>query len=117
MCLTVYITFRIFHISSNILIKISLTFPPLGISGPAITKNQQQQGMLMSAVAKRNCGKLSKKLRVPLIISNLIAHESTIRTTLNNRSVHDRVARRKPLLSKKNIAASLQFAKNQVDKP
>lgn len=31
--------------------------------------------------------------------------------------IHGRIARRKPLLSTKNIAAHLQFAKDPLDKP
>ena len=44
-------------------------------------------------------------------------NESTIRQTLNKHGVHGRIARRKPLLSKKNIAARLKFAKDHVDEP
>ena len=59
----------------------------------------------------------SKQLKASLTLANVNVHESTIRRTLNNNGVHGRVARRKPLLSKKNIAAHLQFAKDHVDKP
>ena len=45
------------------------------------------------------------------------AHESTIRKTLNHDGVHGKIARRKPLLSKKNIAANLKFAKDHLDDP
>uniref|UniRef100_A0A8C5MUH2 Transposase Tc1-like domain-containing protein n=1 Tax=Leptobrachium leishanense TaxID=445787 RepID=A0A8C5MUH2_9ANUR len=42
---------------------------------------------------------------------------STIRKTLNKNGVHGRTPRRKPLLSKKNIAARLKFAKEHLDVP
>lgn len=48
----------------------------------------------------------SKKLKASLSLANVTV---TIRETLSNHSVHGRVSRRKPL-SKKNIAAHLQFA-------
>ncbi|XP_016383721.1 protein lin-54 homolog [Sinocyclocheilus rhinocerous] len=57
----------------------------------------------------------SKQLKASLKLANINVHESTIRTTLNNYGVHGRVATRKPLLSKKNFAACLQFAKDHVD--
>ncbi|MBN3293577.1 TCB1 transposase, partial [Polypterus senegalus] len=59
----------------------------------------------------------SKQLKASLTLANVHVHESTIRRTMNNNGVHGRVARRKPLLSKKNITARLQFAKDYVDKP
>ena len=50
-------------------------------------------------------------------MANINVHESIVRRTLNNNGVHGRVAKRKPLLSKNNIAARLQFAKDHKDKP
>ncbi len=47
---------------------------------------------------------ISKQLKAFLTLSNVNVHEPTIRRTLSNRGVHDRVARRKPLFSKKKIA-------------
>ena len=43
--------------------------------------------------------------------------ESTIRKTLNKNDVHGRTPRKKPLLSKENIAARLKFAKEHLDVP
>ena len=43
--------------------------------------------------------------------------ESTIRKTLNKNGVHGRTPRKKPLLSKKNIAACQKFAKVHLDVP
>ncbi len=46
----------------------------------------------------------SKQLKVFLTLANVNVHEPTIRRTLSNHGVHGRVARRKPLFSKKKIA-------------
>lgn len=54
----------------------------------------------------------SKQLNTSHTLANIHVHESTIRRTLNSRGVHGRVTRRKPLLSKQNIAACVQFAKD-----
>ena len=50
-------------------------------------------------------------------MANVSVHESTIRKTLNKNGVYGRTAQRKPLLSKKNIAAHLKFAKDHRDDP
>ena len=50
-------------------------------------------------------------------MANVSVHDSTIRKRLNKNGVHGRIARRKPLLSKKNIAAHLKFAKEHIDDP
>ena len=50
-------------------------------------------------------------------MANVSVHESTIRKTLNKKGVHGRIARRKQLLSKKNIATCLKFAKDYLDDP
>lgn len=52
-----------------------------------------------------------------LMLANVNFCESNIRRTLNNLGVHGRFAGRKPVLSKKNIAAHLRFTKDHVDKP
>ncbi len=46
----------------------------------------------------------SKQLKAFLTLANVNVHEPTIRRTLRNHGVHGRVARRKPLFSKKKIA-------------
>ncbi len=45
----------------------------------------------------------SKQLKAFLTLANVNVHEPTIRRTLSNHGVHGRVARRKPLFSKKKI--------------
>uniref|UniRef100_A0A8K9UYT4 Transposase Tc1-like domain-containing protein n=1 Tax=Oncorhynchus mykiss TaxID=8022 RepID=A0A8K9UYT4_ONCMY len=49
--------------------------------------------------------------------ANISVDESTIRKTQNKNGVHGRKPRKKPLLSKKNIAARLRFAKEHLDVP
>ncbi|XP_075444851.1 uncharacterized protein LOC142488342 isoform X3 [Ascaphus truei] len=56
----------------------------------------------------------SKDLQATLALANVSVHDSTIRKRLNNGGW---IARRKPLLSKKNIAARLKFAKEHIDDP
>ncbi len=46
----------------------------------------------------------SNQLKAFLTLVNVNVHEPTIRRTPSNNGVHDRAARRKPLLSKKKIA-------------
>ncbi|KAF7655032.1 hypothetical protein LDENG_00061560, partial [Lucifuga dentata] len=65
----------------------------------------------------KNSRETSKELKGSFALSDVHVNESTIRRTLNNSGVYGRVARRKPLLSKKNIAARLQFAKDHMNKP
>ena len=60
---------------------------------------------------------MSKDLLASLALANVSVHKSTIRKTLNKDGVHGRIARRKSLLSKKNIAACLTFAKDHLDDP
>lgn len=56
-----------------------------------------------------------KHLKASLTSTNANVHEFIIRRTVNDNGVH--VARRKPLLPKKNTAASLQCAKDHMEKP
>ena len=58
-----------------------------------------------------------KDLQASLATAGVNVHPSTIRKALNKEGLHGRIARKKPLLSKKNVAARLQFAKQHVDKP
>ncbi len=44
-------------------------------------------------------------------------HDFTIRKTLGKNWIHSRVARQKPLLTKKNMNARLKFAKKHLDDP
>ncbi len=50
------------------------------------------------------CSVTSKQLKAFLTLANVNVHEPTIRRTLSKHGVHGRVARRKPLFSKKKIA-------------
>lgn len=51
----------------------------------------------------------SKQLKASRTSANVNVYESTIIRSLNNNVVHGSTARRKSLLSKKKIAASVQF--------
>ena len=59
----------------------------------------------------------AKDLKASLELANISVHESTIRKTLNKQGIYGRTPRRKPLLTKKNIAARLKFAKEHSDTP
>jgi len=48
---------------------------------------------------------------------NVKVHDSTIRKRLHTYGLFGRVARRKPLLFKKNMATWLKFAKLHLNKP
>uniref|UniRef100_A0A8C5LM91 Transposase n=1 Tax=Leptobrachium leishanense TaxID=445787 RepID=A0A8C5LM91_9ANUR len=66
---------------------------------------------------KKNPRVSAKDLQKSLAHANIFVDTSTIRKTLNKNEVHGRTPRRKPLLSKKNIAAHLKFAKEHLDVP
>uniref|UniRef100_A0AAR2K185 Transposase Tc1-like domain-containing protein n=1 Tax=Pygocentrus nattereri TaxID=42514 RepID=A0AAR2K185_PYGNA len=57
----------------------------------------------------------AKDFKAALMQANICVHESTVRKTLNKQGVYGRTPRRKPLLTKKNIAARLKFAKEHID--
>uniref|UniRef100_A0A8D0CN78 Transposase Tc1-like domain-containing protein n=1 Tax=Sander lucioperca TaxID=283035 RepID=A0A8D0CN78_SANLU len=59
----------------------------------------------------------AKDLKASLELANISVHQSTIRKTLNKQGIYGRTPRRKPLLTKKNIAARLKFAKEHIDTP
>ncbi len=62
------------------------------------------------SLQSRTCNSLrgprvtSKQLKAFLTLANVNVHEPTIRRTQSNHGVHGRVARKKPLFSKKKIA-------------
>ena len=58
----------------------------------------------------------SRDLQVALATVDVKEHTSTIRKRLHKFDFHWRCARRKPLLSKKNIRARLKFARAHLDK-
>lgn len=66
---------------------------------------------------RRNPRASAKDLQTSLARTNISVHTSTICKILNKNGVHGRTARRKPLLTKKNIAARLKFAKDHLDAP
>ncbi|KAF7647760.1 hypothetical protein LDENG_00166980 [Lucifuga dentata] len=47
----------------------------------------------------------SKDIQKSLAAADVHVHDSTVRKLLSKNGIHGRVARKKPLLSKKNIAA------------
>uniref|UniRef100_A0AAY4F0G5 Transposase Tc1-like domain-containing protein n=1 Tax=Denticeps clupeoides TaxID=299321 RepID=A0AAY4F0G5_9TELE len=57
----------------------------------------------------------SKELQASLASSKVSVHNSTIRKRLGINGLHGRFPRRKPLLSTKNIKASLNFAKKHLN--
>jgi hypothetical protein len=59
----------------------------------------------------------AKDLKKSLEYANISVDKSTIRKTLNKNGVHGTTPRKKPLLSKKNIAARLWFPKEHLDVP
>ena len=66
---------------------------------------------------KKNPRVSAKDLQKSLEHANISVDESTIRKTLNKNGVHGRTPLKKLLLSKKNIAARLKFAKVHLDVP
>uniref|UniRef100_A0A9J8B3Q1 Transposase n=1 Tax=Cyprinus carpio carpio TaxID=630221 RepID=A0A9J8B3Q1_CYPCA len=58
----------------------------------------------------------SQDLQQALATVDVKMHASTVRKRLQKYNFHGRCARRKPLLSKKNIKARLKFARENVDK-
>lgn len=59
----------------------------------------------------------SKELQASLASIKVSVHDSTIRKRLGKNSIHGRVPRQKPLLTKKNTKARLTFAKKYLDYP
>ncbi len=59
----------------------------------------------------------SKELQASLASIKVSVHVSTIRKRLGKNSIHGRVPRQKPLLTKKNTKARLTFAKKYRDYP
>ncbi len=59
----------------------------------------------------------SKELQASLASIKVSVHDSTIRKRLGKNSIHGRVPRQKPLLTKKNTKVCLTFAKKYRDYP
>ncbi|CDQ72897.1 unnamed protein product [Oncorhynchus mykiss] len=65
--------------------------------------------------AKKNPRVSAKDLQKSLEHANISVDKTMIRKTLNNNGVHGRTPQKMSLLSKKNIAARLKFAKEHLD--
>ncbi|KAJ4924663.1 hypothetical protein JOQ06_003615 [Pogonophryne albipinna] len=75
------------------------------------------QRRMLNEEVKKNPRVSARDLKKSLAHANISVDESTIRKTLNKNGVHGRTPRRKPLLSRKNIAARLKCAKEHLDVP
>lgn len=78
---------------------------------------QKSESIIIVSKVTKKPTVISKQLKAFLALANVNVHKSTISRALNNTGVHGMIAQRKPLLSKKNITADLQFAKDRLDKP
>ena len=81
---------------------------------PKITPRAQRR--LIQEVTK-DPTTTSKELQASLASVKVSVHASTIRKRLGKNGLHGRVPRRKPLLSKKNIKARLNFSTTHLDDP
>ena len=81
--------------------KTTVTLPRSGRP----TKISLRTNLKIIKEVTKNPTETSKDLQATLALANVNVHDSTIRKRLNKNGVHGRIARRKPLLSKKNIAA------------
>uniref|UniRef100_A0A8C5Q5G5 Transposase n=1 Tax=Leptobrachium leishanense TaxID=445787 RepID=A0A8C5Q5G5_9ANUR len=82
--------------------------------GRPVKMTARAQRRMLNEV-KKNPRVSDKDLQKSLAHANIFVDTSTIRKTLNKNGVHGRTPRRKPLLSRKNIAARLKFAKEHLD--
>uniref|UniRef100_A0A803JTN5 Transposase Tc1-like domain-containing protein n=1 Tax=Xenopus tropicalis TaxID=8364 RepID=A0A803JTN5_XENTR len=85
-------------------------------SGHPVKVTARAQRRMLNEV-KKNPRVSAKDLQKCLASANIPVSKSTIRKTLNKNGFHGRIPQRKPLLSKKNIAADLKFAKENLDVP
>ncbi|KAG5841945.1 hypothetical protein ANANG_G00172420 [Anguilla anguilla] len=85
-------------------------------SGRPAKISPRAQRQLIREVTK-DPGRTSKELQASLASAKVSVHESTIRKRLLKNGIHGRVARRKPLLTKRNINARLTIAKKPQDDP
>lgn len=92
------------------------TVATLPRSGRPVKMTPRAQRRLINEV-KKQPRVTAKDLKASLVQANICVHESTVRKTLNKQGVYGRTPRRKPLLTKKNIAARLKFAKEHIDTP
>uniref|UniRef100_A0AAZ3R282 Transposase Tc1-like domain-containing protein n=1 Tax=Oncorhynchus tshawytscha TaxID=74940 RepID=A0AAZ3R282_ONCTS len=66
---------------------------------------------------KKNPRVSAKDLQKSMEHASISVDETTIPKSLNQNVVHGRTPQKKPLLSRKNIAARLKFAKEHLDVP
>uniref|UniRef100_A0A3B4X5Q9 Transposase Tc1-like domain-containing protein n=1 Tax=Seriola lalandi dorsalis TaxID=1841481 RepID=A0A3B4X5Q9_SERLL len=92
------------------------TVATLPRSGRPVKMTPRAQRRLISEV-KKQTRMTAKDLKESLELAYISVHESTIRKTLNKQGIYSRTPRRKQLLTKKNIAARLKFAKAHIDTP
>lgn len=88
----------------------TVTLPQSG----QLTPQPRARHVIFQEVTK-NPRVMPKKLKVSLAMVNVLVHKPTITKALNNNGVHVRIARRKPLLSKRNIATHLQNEKEPFE--
>ncbi len=84
-------------------------------SGRPTKFTPRAQGWLIQEVIKEP-RTASKELQASLASIKFSVHDSTIRKRLGKNSIHGRVPRKKPLLTK-NTKARLTFAKKYLDYP
>ena len=90
------------------------TVATLPRSGRPVKITPKAQRVIINEV-KKNPRVSAEDLRKSLKHADISVDTSTIRKTLNKNGIHGRRPRRKPLLSKKNISARLEFAKKHLD--
>ncbi len=76
---------------------------------------REQQRLIQEVIKEPRT--TSKELQASLASIKVSVHDSTIRKRLGKNSIHWRVPRQKPLLTKKNTKACLTFAKKYLDYP
>lgn len=92
--------------------KTTATMP--GSGRPSKFTPRADRKMLKEVI--KNPKMSSRELQQALATVDVKVHDSTIRKRLHKFDFHGRCARRKPLLSKRNIKARLKFARANVDK-
>ncbi|KAJ4919274.1 hypothetical protein JOQ06_022234 [Pogonophryne albipinna] len=103
-------------VCSIVLVILAIIIWQAAKSGRPVKMTARAQRRMLNEV-KKNPRVSARDLKKSLAHANISVDESTIRKTLNKNGVHGRTPRRKPLLSRKNIAARLKFAKEHLDVP
>ncbi|KAF7640925.1 hypothetical protein LDENG_00005040 [Lucifuga dentata] len=79
---------------------------------PKKISSRAERNTLKNIAAKARL--TSKDIQKSLAAADV--RDSTVRKLFSKNGIHERVARKKPLLSKKNVAVGLQFAKEYIGK-